>query len=178
MDMDLRPCRRRHVPGVLWRAGAPRAFTSRATARMTRDYISRCPHCGQRHSRSTVIMEQGDPAPEPLPEAGDFTICWQCGEFSVFDDAGRMRKAHELREPAAVSATQHARTCASDGKWPRPPATNSRVEIRSRILCRPVFKTNMDARPHSPNRGQRISGEEVRQEREPDAFPIQCSKCV
>ena len=52
------------------------------------DWPSTCPFCRQRHDAVTTAIRDG----EPVPVEGDVSICFTCGEFSVFDATGGARK--------------------------------------------------------------------------------------
>jgi hypothetical protein len=55
---------------------------------MTIEWPTTCPFCGQRHDAVTTANADD----ERMPEDGDATICFTCGEFSIFDATGGMRR--------------------------------------------------------------------------------------
>jgi len=68
---------------------------------MTRHGITTlCPHCGYEHNAITAVVERGHAGPEPYPTAGDYTLCFGCGEFCTYDRSDMLRRPthSELRE--------------------------------------------------------------------------------
>lgn len=45
-----------------------------------------CPHCGYRHDAAAAVDDD-----ERGPEDGNLSLCFECGEWSVFED-GNLRK--------------------------------------------------------------------------------------
>lgn len=60
---------------------------------MTDWMIVSCPHCGTKHNRHSPITERG--APPPAIHEGAVTLCFDCGEWSIFDDRLDLRKPTE-----------------------------------------------------------------------------------
>ena len=44
-----------------------------------------CPHCGTIHEKATGMNT------DQRPQAGDVTICWECGKVAFFTEDGRRR---------------------------------------------------------------------------------------
>lgn len=53
-----------------------------------------CPYC-EKNFTDVVERQDVDPAP------GDYTMCFGCGKFSVFEPMGRGGKGLRLRPPSA-----------------------------------------------------------------------------
>lgn len=68
---------------------------------MTDYMVVTCPHCGTKHNRHTHIAKKSDP-PEEIHE-GAITLCFSCGEFSVFDANHSLKKLTE-KDAATVAA--------------------------------------------------------------------------
>jgi len=54
--------------------------------------ITICPHCGAEHDRTSAVVERGHAGPVPQMEPGDYTLCFNCGEFCTVDYAGMLRR--------------------------------------------------------------------------------------
>jgi len=53
------------------------------------DWPTICPYCGQHHDAATNVERR-----DYVPDDGDVSLCFGCGEFCVFDNTayGGMRK--------------------------------------------------------------------------------------
>jgi hypothetical protein len=73
------------------------------------DWPTICPFCGQHHDAATSTERR-----DYVPEDGDVSMCFSCGEFCVFDSEayGGMRKPtkKELRTFARDERLQELRT--------------------------------------------------------------------
>jgi len=58
----------------------------RSKSMRTTEMIMRCPWCGKHLDRSSSVNC------EEAPEEGDFTLCFGCGEWSVFASGMHLRK--------------------------------------------------------------------------------------
>ena len=63
---------------------------------------SACPFCRAVHDAAAVVEGIGDP--NEHPQAGDFTLCFECGRWLVFAD-DKLR----LRKPTAPESDEIAR---------------------------------------------------------------------
>lgn len=66
-----------------------------------------CPFCGR-------VNTMADNGHDSIPQDGDLSMCWKCGEFGVFNADGTVRKptpseTAEIEEDPAVQAARHAR---------------------------------------------------------------------
>jgi hypothetical protein len=62
---------------------------------MTHEIQSYCSYCGKLHDRTSAVAPKGKYRREPMPEEGDITLCFDCGEWSVYDSQGQLRKPTE-----------------------------------------------------------------------------------
>jgi hypothetical protein len=60
-----------------------------------------CPACGEDHP---VAKRVRDPNGQDKPSNGDFSLCFDCGEVSIFDD----RKPGGVRRPTRKEAKELA----------------------------------------------------------------------
>jgi hypothetical protein len=72
----------------------------------SQDWPTICPFCGQRHDAATNAQGR-----DRLPDDGDVSQCFRCGEFSIFDDKayGGMRKPTK-REQRAIARDARMQT--------------------------------------------------------------------
>lgn len=69
----------------------------------------KCPVCGYRPNRATFSHGFPIPGPAAKPEAGDVSLCWNCGAVNIFtDDRGNLRRPtiSERKEMARDSRLQ------------------------------------------------------------------------
>lgn len=74
------------------------------------DYrVLTCPHCGAKLNRTAGVAKAGKP--QPKLQEGAVTMCFACGEWSVFDANLDMRKPteDELAEIALNPVAQKLR---------------------------------------------------------------------
>jgi len=60
---------------------------------MTQHLRTTCPFCGYHHDRITPASRE-----EVLPENGDASMCWSCGEFCIIDN----RSDLGMRKPTRI----------------------------------------------------------------------------